>query len=291
MKELQYIKNGDINFKKWDQCIENAPNTLLYANSWYLNIVSPNWDAIIYGDYEAVFPLCVRKKIKLSYIAHPLFTQQLGIFGMLSEQVGFGEFIKQIPRKFLKMNFQLNNYHLSTSTKEMEIRRNSLLPLSSLIEVKKKFNQGTNRNIKKFDSSNLSVTENVDIDDFLNLKKGNVSFNLKDSEWGTMKKIITDLTDRKCGETIGIYLHEQLVSGVFFAHWSNRIYYLFSASNARGKEMRASFGIVYYVINKYIDKGKILDFEGSMNENIARFFQGFGAEQELYYLYKKGIIF
>ena len=171
MKEIQYIKHDKIDLKKWDKCLEHAPNTLIYGNSWYLDLVSPNWDAIVYGDYEAVFPLCVRKKMSLNYIAHPLFTQQLGIFGELPEDVGMNEFIKHIPKKFLKLHFQLNQYHTNDSQSSMEIRRNNLLQLTSLKEVGDKMNQNTKRNIKKFNANDLTIKETIDVDAFIQLKK------------------------------------------------------------------------------------------------------------------------
>lgn len=290
MKGIQYIKHDNIDIKKWDQCLENAPNALIYATSWYLDLVSPAWDAIIYGDYEAVFPLCVRSKMSLPYIAHPLFAQQLGIFGKLSEEIGINDFIKQIPNKFLKVHFQLNRYQTDDLHSTIEARRNSLLHLSSQLDVEGKMNQNTKRNIKKFKANNLTISDTINVEEFVSLKMSNSSFQLKEKEWLTMKRIVNDLIDRDCGEIIGIYVDKQLVSATFFAHWSDRIYYLFSTSSPHGKDLRAAFGIVDHVIRKYTGRGKILDFEGSMNENISRFFHGFGAELETYYVYKKGIL-
>ena len=54
---IQYLKNKEIDFKKYDACIAAAINSRIYAYSWYLNIVADNWDALVLNDYEAVMPL------------------------------------------------------------------------------------------------------------------------------------------------------------------------------------------------------------------------------------------
>ena len=66
-----------------------------------------------------------------------------------------------------------------------------------------------------------------------------------------------------------------------------RIYYLTPVSNKEGKEKRAMFAILDYVIGKYADTGLILDFEGSQIPGVARFFAGFGAKPITYFHLKE----
>ena len=65
---IRYLKNHEINTEKWDECIMNAFNGIVYAYSWYLDIVHETWDALIEGDYERVMPLPVSEKCGVSYI-------------------------------------------------------------------------------------------------------------------------------------------------------------------------------------------------------------------------------
>ena len=60
--EIKYLSHNNIDLKKWDICIQNAYNSLIYAESWYLDIVSPNWEALVYNDYEYVMPLPLKRK-------------------------------------------------------------------------------------------------------------------------------------------------------------------------------------------------------------------------------------
>ena len=77
---IRLYANSEIDKAKWDSCVVDSNNALIYAYSWYLDIVSPNWVALIKGDYKVVFPLPAKKKLGVSYISQPLFTQQLGLF-------------------------------------------------------------------------------------------------------------------------------------------------------------------------------------------------------------------
>src|SRR6185295_10985608 len=94
-----------IDKEKWDACISGSCNPIVYAYSWYLDAVSPGWEALVEDDYCSVFPLTAKKKLGLNYLSQPYFTQQLGVF---SERIfSSGEilaFIQTIPRKFITIN-------------------------------------------------------------------------------------------------------------------------------------------------------------------------------------------
>ena len=63
MKKFRYLSNFNIDKVKWDDCISNSFNRRVYALSWYLDIVAVKWDAIVYGDYEAVCPIVFKKRL------------------------------------------------------------------------------------------------------------------------------------------------------------------------------------------------------------------------------------
>lgn len=80
---IRHLRHEEIDRPQWDALIERAPNGLIYALSWYLDIVSPGWAAFIKeenGHYVAVLPLPERRKFGIRYLQQPLFAQQLGLF-------------------------------------------------------------------------------------------------------------------------------------------------------------------------------------------------------------------
>ena len=99
---IQFVKYQNIDFVKWDKCIEKSINGNIYAKTWYLNIVCEVWHALVLDDYIAVMPLPSYKKWGISYISQPFMCQQLGLF-FNTEEVKLDEFINLIPKKFLKI--------------------------------------------------------------------------------------------------------------------------------------------------------------------------------------------
>ena len=47
---IQYLSHEQIDKAKWDQCIDNASNGLIYAYSFYLDTMADNWDALVLND-------------------------------------------------------------------------------------------------------------------------------------------------------------------------------------------------------------------------------------------------
>ncbi|MEG1556647.1 MAG: hypothetical protein RR356_07995, partial [Bacteroidales bacterium] len=77
---IRFYKHTQIDQDKWNHCIANATFTTLCAEFEFLNIASPNWCALIKGDYEYVMPLPIRSKLSIKYIYNPFFSIRLGIF-------------------------------------------------------------------------------------------------------------------------------------------------------------------------------------------------------------------
>ena len=68
LKLVQRISHKNINREKYQCCILNAINYRIYAEDWYLDIVTENrWDCLVYNDYEAVMPLPYRKKFFIKF--------------------------------------------------------------------------------------------------------------------------------------------------------------------------------------------------------------------------------
>ena len=286
--KISHLSQNQINRAKYDDCILNAENSLIYANSWYLDVVSPGWEVLVLDDYEAVFPLPLKRKFGIPYLAHPIYAQQLGLFKSKEANIEVDDFINFIPKLYRRVLLRLN-YSNSPQKLKFNERVNFILPLSSIEEIHKSFNQNTRRNVRKFESMKKSISSEISISDFISMKKSTTKAVLSEKEWDRMKALISIVLEEKSGFFRAVYEGETLVSAVFFTKWKDRICYLFSASSSLGMEKRASFGIVNDVIEEFSGKNITLDFEGSMDENISRFFKGFGAKKEIYYEMKRSI--
>ncbi|MBT5428083.1 MAG: hypothetical protein HOK84_17895, partial [Bacteroidetes bacterium] len=55
--QIYHLKHKDIDKSRWDTTITRSINGNIYGYSWYLDAVSPDWEALINLDYSIVLPL------------------------------------------------------------------------------------------------------------------------------------------------------------------------------------------------------------------------------------------
>ena len=287
--EIQLIRNKDIDRAKWDQCIDNSPSGIAYAQSWYLDRICFQWDALVLGDYLYVMPLVNNRKYGIRYIYQPFFTQQLGVFSSHNpEPKIINQFLDTIPKQFrlIDMNLNIGN---KFETKEFSTRHNStyLLDLKSgLSEIRSLYKSNTKRNIQKATQQNIKVKPINDISLFLRFTAENLrskSPEIKSSHYSSLQKVISYALENKCGEILGAMDSEnQLLASVFFIQTNQTVIYLAASSNQVGIENSAMFLLIDTLIQQNAGRNLTLDFEGSNIPGVARFYAGFGALPETY---------
>jgi len=272
---IVHLTHNEIDFQKWDDTILNAGNSLVYAESWYLDIVSHNWEALVLGDYEYVMPLPVKRKFGLSFLVQPPLTQQLGIFSnqIIDENI-VELFIKNIPYR---------SYHLNLN--EQNPFEKGILQPNLLLPLNKKYNTlfsnystNTKRNIKKAQQAQISVSEDITPEQFLEFYFLAMNNEAKPDKNLTEKIVKTGFEKKKLKLYAANTQGKELTSVLCLLCSGKRLIYLLAASNEKGKEFSAMSLIVDKVIQDFAETNLCFDFEGSKVETIARFYQGFGTE-------------
>lgn len=283
---IQYLSHREINLASWDDCLLNAPNGMIYGTSWYLDQVSPGWEALIYGDYEAVMPLPAKKKWGIYYLIRPAFCQQLGVFSKSDiDKVLIEAFIHAIPSRFTWINMPLNEGNYSevfTTTKEPGVNYLlSLQPDYNLLRAS--YVQNTKRNLGKAIDKNILPEYSLDFKSFLDLKLEHARGRLNRDHIQFLTTIFERYRNSEDLKIICVRdAKHGMLAGALFIHFRNRWIYLLSTSSAKGKEMRAMFAIIDKFVQDNAGKDEILDFEGSVIPELARFFAGFGAVPAYY---------
>jgi len=280
--EIKYLKHSEINKQDWDKCISRSFNGIVYGYSWYLDIVSFDWEALVLGNYEAVMPLTVKNKYWINYIYQPPYTQQLGIFtfSLLTPEL-VEQFIRAIPEKYKVIDIQLNTYNKVSLadrhvTEKLTYELDLILSYSDLV---KKFKSNTKRNIRKAEKNGVKVIKNINLKEFLLLLKTNSKEPVTFDQLNILRQIIPFTISHNMGAIYSGYNnHNELVAAAYFIWSHQKAIYLLSASTDEGKEDSAMFAIVNSFIREKAERNITLDFEGSMIENLARFYSGFGAE-------------
>ena len=167
MKSIQYLLHQQINKKKWDDCINNAANGLLYAASTYLDGMAIQWDALVLNDYEIVMPLPCRKKYGINYLFQPSITPALGVIGNGITAEIITAFLHAIPNKFKVWDISFNRSNKILFTNATVIARNNyVLNLNnSYNQLKQNYSENINRNIAKAIKSNCVVKKNISFEE------------------------------------------------------------------------------------------------------------------------------
>lgn len=283
--EIIYLRHNQIDKQKWDAAIENSENGLVYALSWYLDIVSPNWEALIVGDYEIVMPLTVKKKYGIKYIIQPPFTQQLGIFHHTDVIIDADVFLSNIPTCYKYININLNSENDKGFKYNYFKRVNYELRLDKSFEnIFNDFNTNTKRNIRKSLKNNLKIKNSISSEELIDFKKKYAVEKVSNKHYDILKQLCIYIEMIGIGKVESIVMeNEEIVSAAFLIEKLNRIIYLVSVSSLKGKEKSSNFLLMNELIKKNSSKKVLLDFEGGVISGISRFFKGFGAVEKEYY--------
>jgi hypothetical protein len=285
--QIKYLQHKEIDKAKWDACITNAPNGLIYAYSFYLDAMSKHWDALVFGNYEAVMPLTWNKKYGFYYLYQPAFTASLGVFGKNLNKELIAEFIKNIPAKFKLIEISLNSANIIDDSKTFSLlRSNYILQLNKPYEeLYKAFRDNHKRNINKALQLGCSVIKEIAVDAIIQLNKEQLQHidGTKTGDYPNFKTLYELLKYKGQAKTYAIVdpKNKVLASAVFFfSH--NRAYYIMVGNHPDGKTLGASHALIDAFIKDHADQDLILDFEGSDIRNLAFFYSSFGATEEIY---------
>lgn len=282
--EINYLKQNEINVTKWDNCIAGSINGIVYAYSWYLDVVCETWEALVFGDYETVMPLTHGKKYGISYLYQPPFSQQLGVFSSqnLSEEVVIC-FIKSIPEKYSFVEINLNKFNLISPVNSIKVKQNTTYELELIKDYEslfRRYNKNTIRNIRKAIQNKISIVPGLKPNDVISLinSSGN-THGFKEKDFTFIRRLIAGAGRKKSGQLYGAYTDKNnLCAAGFFVHSNKKVCFILSVANDEAKESGAMFLLVDEFIKQYASRNMILDFEGSNIGGIARFYAGFGAK-------------
>lgn len=285
---IHYLQHNQIDKSKWDATITECGN--IYAYSWYLDIVHPEWEALVEDDYQSVMPLTGGKKFGVSYLFQPYFVQQLGVFSKTPlSQDKTETFLNSIPKKYRFTEIRLNESNtFDKKIQGIDYHRNVLLDLNrSYEEIRANYHNNTKRNLAKAESNNLQILETVIPYHVVALFRDNRGALLDkwgDAEYNIMTNLAQVAQNRKSAFILGVTEKGvgQLICAAIFMKTNSRITFLFSGLTEEGKQRQAMTYLLDQVIQRNATKPVTFDFEGSDDENLARFYLGFGGEKVKY---------
>lgn len=290
---IRFLQHDMIDKALWDDCINHSLNGNLYAWSWYLDIVSPGWCALVENEYEMVFPLPVASRAGFSYIMQPIFTQQLGLFYKSnSSEEKLGEFLNCIPSEYKYIDFNLNtSNYIGTSDHVLEMTNLELDLISPYRDLVSGYQNNLQRNLKKAAKNKLTISKHLRPEEIISLfraNKGQELTHLSNKQYVIIQRIAYESMHKGIGEIWGAYdEHNQLIAAILWISSHQKSIFLFSALSETGKKLNAMPWLIDSFIKQNAGMPLTLDFEGSNMEGLARFYSSFGAKKVIYQRYVK----
>lgn len=299
---IKHIKHHNINKDKWDRCIEESLNGIVFSYSWYLDAVFDKWDALVMDDYQMVFPITNKSKFGFNYFCNPIFAPQLGVFSKkeLSEEL-IEQFIRLIPGKIKLIDIDLNfgnsiNDSVVKQGFEVFNRKSQYIDLrQSYEDISKNYSNNLKRNLLKTKKNKLEIKESQKADGVIKIFKenrGKTLNEIKTEQYHSLRLLINELLKRNKTVIYECWKDNEMIASACFSITNNRIIYIKGGSTQRGRELSAMHLIMDRMINSNSNSNLIFDFGGSSIEQVARFNYGFGSKDYNYQrLYRNNLPF
>jgi hypothetical protein len=291
-KEIKVLARTELDEAAWQQALPAGQGSRVYAQSWYLDIVSPEWKALVLGNYDAVMPLTAGKKYGVNYLYQPFFTQQLGVFGKDSSK----EEVQRLMLEKAKDNYAYAEINLHQTPTELAFsftikeRANYVLSLKEEIEVlRKNYADTLKRNIKKALKQGFVVEEMEDVPHFLNgymKHTASKTKEIKASHKPMLKAIVTESLQRGAGRLRAVFDAGNCIAACFYLLDEERCVALMPWADEHAKKHGAAALLTDSTIEAMCGKRKYFDFEGSDIPGVATFYKQFGPEMCPYYAVK-----
>lgn len=267
----------------------------LFHQPWWLDAVCEGeWDVAMHKENEvivAVWPYQIEKKWGFKIIRNPLLTAYLGpvFLGNETDDLLL-KLWNQLPKAtMLQWSCfpEFNKEELFGSKKiEYKKKRTYFIDLSDTEEVlwAKIFPKRKN-DIRKA-QQDLEVRQ-CKIDMPLFTKWHQRSFNDKGKSYpftvAFFDKIVNITNEKNSSFSLSAFdQQENCIAQIWLGFDKQKMYYLLSATAAETHRGAVALLIWNAIIEAKIMGLKIFDFEGSMDEGIAKFFQRFGGEEKSY---------
>lgn len=284
VSDIRYLERNEIDTVKWDNCIRNASNGLIYARSFYLDAMAENWSGLIVGDYQYVMPLTWKKKYGITYLYQPAFTAQLGVFFTNNLENSILEsLITQIQVLFKFCEIPLNYANQVSGSLN---RVNYVLNLSkSYPEIRQGYKKRLLENLREAQTFDLDYLDSTDYPGTIRLFKNQYGKRLssRKSDYRHFEILCDELTKNRM-----IFMRQvkdlsgNLLNSSIFFRDDRRIYNIMSVSLPAGRAKKAHFYLLDRLILEFATENILLDMEGSDVPGIAEFYRKFGTVNQPY---------
>ncbi|HEV7350532.1 GNAT family N-acetyltransferase [Telluribacter sp.] len=295
------LNRSQIQDQQWDQFIQNSGQRVVYGYSWYLDLVSPGWSALVWPsaeEYQVVMPLPVVRKWGLGVIQQPFFCQYLGLFSASELEGRVTEaFLRVLSQHFRYISSYCFHPDNSPSLAKVlpacptllpKLLTTHWLPLNQpYITLKSTYNQDRLKNLKRAEKAGwyLEELDNIAplIDFFRNFHASQINGGVNEAAYSLLHSLFQQLKEKGLVRLYYAGRDGTLHAGVMLVGDEKKTVYLFNAADETGRRLNGRT----YLLDRYFQEkagtGLVFDFESPGQVTIAEHYQSFGAQEQSFY--------
>lgn len=283
---MRRLKYNEIDFDKYTQCLENSEQRNWYAKKEVLDQLSGNWEIIMYGDYEAVLPVPLRKKFGITFVIMPLFCQQLGIFSQKDNVKINDQFLKFLKRKYKVFSYSFN--HQNSLSEILVKKKNYIIPISDYPTLRrKKYFKGRKSTAKC--AQHLHYRQIELNSEHINFIENNFKGITKQTDINRFRNYMNFLRQNNALQLCAAYLEEKLINVAVLVSENNQISLLGLINDETYRNENGPSFLIDKILSLYIHE-KQFNFMGSNIRGIEVFFKSFGGELQEYSYYENKML-
>jgi len=299
------LSRSQIDARSWDKHIHHSRQCVIYALSWYLDIVCKDWQALVWpsaADMRIVMPLPVQRKFGQRVLYQPLFCQYLGVFSkdeLTAEQCQpFFQALKSHFPYISSYAFNPENFRVLKTLLpdgfEVQVLQTHWLylqrPYSELYRV---YSKDRKANLKKSGRAAWNLVQSCDFEPLIRLFEENHApgiGRIEKSAYEALKRLGAACIQNACGYLFYAYAGARQCAGVMLARYRGRAIYLFNAADGAGRKGHARAAILDRYFQCNAGREQVFDFESPQKESIARYYAGFGAVATPFYCIRRNAL-
>lgn len=287
--EIRYLTSNLINREEWDSWLRSSANRRIYASSLFLDIFSPGWEALVAGNGDVFMPLTRNRKWGITYLFQPIFVQQLGCFYREGIQYNTKEFLDRVYGLFRFADISLNEMNNPGKCRYRCVKMtNYLLRLDLPYEkILADYDKNTLRNIQRAGRLRTELRPHNRADDIVRLFAGTAGKlypGIRRGNYMKLRSLLEKGIDQGFIEVRSAFSPDgKILAALCILEDYDRYVFYFSANTDEGRKHGAMFLLVDSFLKQYADRGRVFDFNGSVNPGTARFYRGFGARAATYH--------
>ena len=288
-KRAYILPAAELGHRRWDACVQQAANGLIYAQSAFLNAMAPNWHGVVIDDYAAVMAIPWKMKFGFRYAYMPPFMQQLGLMGNYDES-DLKAVLRTIPDFISYGDIHFNFSNTDVITHGAEAKTNLVIDLQLPYgQIQAGYRNDLKENIRKAETNRLQYITDTQIETAVSQYESNYAVRMpqtKQDDYNRFQALCIALSENAACFTRSVTDEQNnlLAIGLFLKD-DKRIYNLMNTTLAEGRNLEANHFLLDKVIREFSQQSLLFDFEGSSLPGIKAFYQQFGAKEQPYFHY------